>query len=126
MWLDMSALGLTPQRSALRTVVRPSSALHLAVGLSALWLDLPDRRSALHFVFCAYASSFGPLCCCSADRVVVGLTTWLFDRSHGHRVRHVVMRPFASSLHLSLIRGGLHVVVALSCRRWASRRRSPS
>src|SRR6266568_3564769 len=72
--------------------VQPSSALHLAVGLSALWLDLPDRRSALHFVFCAYASSFGPLCCCSANRVVVGLTAWLFNRPCGCSTIRMVVR----------------------------------
>src|SRR6266567_1520085 len=47
-WLDMST------RSALRIVIRPFSALHalhFVVGLSASWLGLPGRRSALRLVF---------------------------------------------------------------------------
>jgi len=90
-WLDMSALGLTPRRLALRTVARPSSGLHLVVGLSASWLGLPGRRSAIRLVFGSYASSFGSLCCWSAVRVVVGLIAWVFDRPCGRSTVHVVV-----------------------------------
>ena len=102
MWLDMST------RWALHLGVRPSSALHLLVGLSALWLGLPGRRLALRLGFGPYVSSLDSVLLVG---LVVGLTAWLFDHPCGCSTVHVVVRPFAWSLGSPCGHAALRVVV---------------
>ena len=100
-WLDMST------HWALHLGVQPFASLFGPPQPYTSWLGSLRRGWAFLVVVQPSVSSLGPKprrwapCCWSAICVVVGLTAWLFGRSHGRCVRRVIMRPSASSSCIS-------------------------